>query len=194
MSIGRFFLFGGEGGEHFGAGQAGGRVAPHWCQLVEGLEEEAAFRQVRVGERQLLRVNHHVVGRHDVDVEHAVGVAAVCVAVGGGVEARLNLLYVGQNLGGCAVGDNHDSKVGESVGGNESPWARLYDARCFEISIFLLQGTQSSADVELDVAEIGSYVKKIVHGSKVYCQGISMRQAPTRGREDACRYVSVYSG
>lgn len=194
MSIGRAFFLGGEGGEHFGAGQAGGWVAPHWCQLVEGLEEEAAFRQVRVGECQLLRVYHHVVGRHDVDVEHPVGVASVCVAVWSGVEARLNLLYVGQNLGGCAVGDYQDSEIGERIGGNESPRARLHDTRCLEISIFLLQGTKRTAYVELDVAEIGAYVKKIVHGSKVYCQGVSMRQAPTRGREDACRYVSVYSG
>ena len=107
-------------------------MLPCGSEFHHGLEEEVALWQVAVRHLQAWQVDDDVVDCHDVDVDKAVHIIALGVAMAmPTIEFMLDIMDDIQRLDGRVLAIDGNAHIEEAVGTLKSPWLALdYAGAC----------------------------------------------------------------
>lgn len=146
-------------------------MAPSGSYLLQRLEEKRAFRKTRMGHLQLRRVYYHIVYGHYVYVYHAVGIAAVRVAVGCGTDTPLYAAQRGMHLGRSLLGCKHNADIQELVAALKALRLALYGVAHLYIAVRIDYSGHRFRQIQPLIAQIASYVDYYIHCRCVGKQG-----------------------
>lgn len=153
-------------------------MAPVGRQLHERLDEESALGKVRVRHGEQRSVDGELVDCHDVEVDDAVAVFALGVAVHRCAHFVLDALEQRQHVGRGNVGVDCHRHVEKLVGALVAPWRRGdgIGAQCLGAGE-VLKGAHGSRYVCSAVAQVCAYVYVVSHCALTVGLGLTLKKA-----------------